>query len=176
MTRSGALPRIVQAALASPGGRCYRHCKGPIRTVRVRSTLPGTLLVRACPAGVVSVTVYAEWAQRDPTRALLRVLRRWTVPGSLARVRDLRLATRHGPELGHTAERVLARSRQNRTVRVVYWRVYPFRTPSGSDRRLFVCVRHSHPSPVFFAASPAATTWGCPVCGGRRTPTVRRTG
>lgn len=167
MTRRGALPRVLSTALASPGGRCYRHCDRPIETRRLASRLPGTWQVRACPSGVVSVTVYAEWTRRDPTAAVRTELGRWTIPSSLVRTRDLRLATRHGPELGRTAERFLAASRPKRGVRVVYWRVYPFRGRDGKERRLFVCRRRAHRTPVFYVASPSSPT-RCPVCARRR--------
>jgi len=164
MTRRGGLPPVLRAALASRGGRCYRHCDRPIRTRRIESSLPGIWYVRACPSGVVSVTVYAEWARRDPTQAVRTALRRWTKPSSLVRWRDLRLATRHGPELGRRAERFLASRRPRRAVRVLYWRVYPFRARDKTERRLFVCFRRSHRSPVFFAAPPEARPWRCPEC------------
>jgi hypothetical protein len=173
VTRRGTLAPVLRAALVSPGGSCYRHCDRPIRTHRVRSGLPGDWLVRACPSGVVSVTQYAEWAKRDPTRVVGQTLRRWTVPASLVRARDLRLATRHGPELGRPAEQFLAgRTRSGRRLRVVYWRVYPFRARDGTDRRLFVCVRRTHPFPVFFAADPAIRAPPCPACTTR--PKARR--
>jgi hypothetical protein len=173
MTRRGTLPRVLEAALASKGGRCYRHCDRPIRTHRLESRLTGAWRVRACPSGVVSVTVYAEWTRRDPTSSVRAELRRWTIPPSLVRWWDLRLATRHGPELGRAAERFLARQRPKRGVRVVYWRVYPFRARDGSERRLFACFRRTHQSPVFYAASPTAPTSGCPVCARRASRSKR---
>lgn len=166
MRPTGALPAVLRASLASPGGTCYHHCDRPIRTYRIPSALPGLWFVRACPSGVVSLTLYAEWGRRDPTSTALRTLRRWTVPPSLARPRDLRLATRHGPELGRPAERFLA-ARRGLTFRVVYWRVYPFQARDRSERRLFVCRQRGHRAPVFFAADPKAETTACPVCAGR---------
>ncbi|MCL4309015.1 MAG: hypothetical protein M1126_06650 [Candidatus Thermoplasmatota archaeon] len=133
----------------------------------MRSSLPGIWSIRACPSGVVSVTTYAEWGSRDPTPRVRRTLRGWSVPASLVRARDLRVATRHGPELGRAAERFLARSRPRRDVRVVYWRVYPFRARDGSDRRLFVCYRRKHATPVFFVQDPKDTSWRCPICARR---------
>ncbi|HKN07631.1 MAG TPA: hypothetical protein VJ021_08590 [Thermoplasmata archaeon] len=168
MTRKVGLPPTVRAALQSPGGKCYRHCDRPIRTRRLSSRLPGTWQVRACPSGVVSVTTYTEGTRGDPTAKVRSVLRRWAVPPTLVRSWDLRIATRHGPELGRAAERVLRRARPTRSVRVVYWRVYPFRGRDGAERRLFVCFRRTHPAPVFFAASPASQAWGCPTCARRR--------
>ena len=174
MRRAGAVPGVLRAALESPGGTCYRHCDRRLRTRRVSSRLPGVWTVRACPSGVVSVTTYAEWTRRDPTPAARSTLRRWTEPKTLVRAWDLRLATRHGPELGRPAERFLASVRPSRGVRVVYWRVYPFRARDKTERRLFVCFRRSHGSPVFFGASPEARTWGCPVCARTAGRSARR--
>ena len=167
MRRRGAVPPVLLRALASPGGTCYRHCDQPIRIRRVTSRLPGVLFVRACPTGLVSLTVYLEWTRRDPSRSLQSVLERWASPRTLVRWRDLRLATRHGPELGPTAERFLASMHPARAVRAVYWRVYPSRAADGAERRLFVCTRRSHSSPVFFAASPQSKCWDCPACARR---------
>jgi len=168
VTRPGALPPVLRRALAAPGGRCYRHCDRPTRTRQPASRLSGRWQVRACPSGVVSVTVYAEWTRRDPTPAVLAQLRRWTVPASLVRAWDLRLATRHGPELGRAAERFLTAHPPKRGVRVVYWRVYPFRGRDGKERRLFVCGRTAHRYPVFFAAVSTDPAPKCPVCARRR--------
>ncbi|MGI0071869.1 MAG: hypothetical protein ACRECT_07405 [Thermoplasmata archaeon] len=173
MTPSGAVPRALWAALESPGGKCYRHCDRPVSTRRLPSRLPGIWSVRACPAGVVSVTSYVEWARRDPTPTVRATLRRWTLPPSLVHRWDLRLATRHGPELGRAAERRLGQVRPSRGIRVVYWRVYPFRARDGTARRLFVC-RRSHPDPVFFAAGPTSSSAECPICAGRRRTRARR--
>ena len=168
LTRRSAVPPVVRAALAWPGGTCYRHCDRPIRIRRLASSLPGTWIVRACPSGVVSVTSYSERTHGDPTPKVRNALRRWTRPPSLMKTSDLRIASRHGPELGPAAERALARGRPVRGVRVVYWRLYPFRARDGTERRLFVCWRRAHRSPVFFAASPASKAWNCPACSRRR--------
>jgi len=165
--RSKSVPRALRTPLESVGGRCYRHCDRPVRLRRVRSTLPGIWHIRACPSGIVSVTSYAEWGRSDPTESVRRTLRRWTVPPSLVRSWDLRTATRHGPELGRSAERFMLHSGSASGVRVVYWRVYPFRARDGTERRLFVCFRRSHSGPVFFAGSPASETRECPVCSVR---------
>jgi hypothetical protein len=167
MSRPGVVPAPIRRALASPEGRCYRHCDQPIRTLSLKSPLPGAWTVRACPSGVVSVTTYAEWGKRNPSTAVRAMLRRWARPAALVRSWDLRLASRHGPELGRSAERFLARARPPRPVRIVYWRVYPFRARDGGERRLFVCARRSHPTPVFFAADPTKGLAGCPECARR---------
>ena len=168
MRRPGALPRPLVTALAVADGRCYRHCREPLTERAVRSPLPGLWRVGVCPGGVVSVTSYAEWTSGNPTARVRAALRRWSRPPGLVRSRDLRLATRHGPELGRPAERFLARQKLPVGVRVVYWRVYPSRAKDGTERRLFACFRSGHPRPVFFRADPARPGWACPACAARR--------
>lgn len=127
-----------------------------------------------CPSGVVALVTYVEWTDRDTVADARRELRGRTIPKSLVRAWDLRVATRHGPELGRAAERFLARARPRRGVRVVYWRVYPFRAPDGTERRLFACFRRSHPTPVFFAADPTGHAPACPACARASRPRRRR--
>lgn len=167
MKRAAPPPPVVDEALAVPEARCYRHCDRPIRWYRVKGSLAGRWVVGACPDGVVSVTRYVEWSTRDPARLVRATLRRMTRPPSLVTARDLRGATRHGPELGRTAERWLERAGSSRQIRVVYWRVYPSRAADGSERRLFVCLRRRHPVPRFFRADPALPGNRCPDCARR---------
>lgn len=168
MTRPEGLPRAIRVALLSVSGtKCYRHCERAAPGRPLPSSLPGRWTVYACPSGIVSVTTYVEWTNRDPTASALSFLRRRTVPSSLVRLRDLRPATRHGPELGRAAERAIAARRPKRAVRVVYWRVYPFTSADGSRRRLFVCRKKLHARPVFYAGSAEPRTSECPICAGR---------
>jgi hypothetical protein len=174
MTRRGALPAVLRTALAVRGGRCYRHCDGAVTPRRLPSSMPGVWTAYACPLGVVSVTSYAAWGPAFPTAGVRQALRRWARPATLARPHDLRAASRHGPELGRPAERFLAKSGRRFPIRVVYWRVYPFKARDGSERRLFVCLRRTHPGPVFFVADPALGRPPCPACGTGR-PGASRT-
>ena len=157
------LPPALRDSLRVRGGSCYRHCQEAIRVREIAGGSPGLWQVMACPSGVVSVVSYSEFGPSDPSSRVLSALRRWTRPPSRVRRRDLRLATRHGPELGPRAERWLAHARPGEKVWVVYWRVYPVKGPDGVERRLGVCFRHPR-SPVFFLGAPDSPTWGCPDC------------
>ncbi len=172
MSGTRRVPPALLRALAAPGGRCYRHCGQPVRPIRLASPLPGTWTVYACPSGVVSVTTYVERGGADRSPVVLTALRRWTVPPSRVRRWDLRTATRHGPELGPAAERRLARERPPTPIRVVYWRLYPFRGRDGAERRLFLCTGPGHRGPVFFTARPEVGRDACP----RARRTTRRRG
>ena len=127
------------------------------------SDLPGVIRVYACPGGAVSVTEYSEWSTRDPTKAVEEALRGATVPPSLVRRRDLRPATRHGPELGRAAERFLARGREPRPIHVVYWRLYPFQR-GKVPYHLFACFRHGSRSVRFYVAPTESGSTACPDC------------
>ena len=172
--RATTLPRVISAALSAPDPKCYRHCDRRAPPRALPGPLPGQWRVYACPSGVVSVASYAEWTNRDPTRRVLSFLRRSAVPSSLVRPTDLRLATRHGPEMGAAAEQRLAARRPHRDVRVVYWRIYPFKAPDGTEHRLFICRRKNHSRPVFYSAPGEPGETACPVCARRRTVAGRR--
>lgn len=164
MTRPGAVPPALRLALRPDAPHCYRHCRGAVRAHTLSSPFPGYWQVYACPGGVVSLTSYVELTRRNLSPNVLRFLRARTHPASLVRNHDLRTASRHGPELGRAAERLMARRRPSRPLRVVYWRVYPFRGRDGSEQRLFVCFRHGRSQPVFYPYPAASLRGDCPVC------------
>jgi hypothetical protein len=174
MRASRALGPKLWAALAPRTPRCGRHCQTPLTGHRLESGRSGYWQVYACRGGAVSITSYAERTSRDPTEDVRSFLRRRAHPSNLVTRHDLRLATRHGPELGRSAERFLARSRPRRPVRVVYWRLYPFRDRKGESRRLFACFRHGREGPVFFSDAATAPQGTCPICGGRGPGRTRR--
>jgi hypothetical protein len=115
------------------------------------------------------VTTYTEWSSTDPTPTMQRFARGHTSPPSLVRRWDLRLASRHGPELGIPAERGLAKVRPPRPLRTVYWRLYPFKKKDGSVHRLFACFRHGRGTVRFFVAPGDARSPRCPLCRPRGT-------
>jgi hypothetical protein len=171
------LPRSVVAAMRSDEARCYRHCPEHARPRAINfagSRSAGW--VYACPSGVVSLVAAIEGPPFPPLRKWRDAFAARARPRTLVRLRDLRPATRHGPELGRACERKMAGS--DASARAVYWRVYPFRR-SGREHRVFACFRHG-PGEARFFASPlgGADPPLCPDCGGRvgRTRGVRRTG
>jgi hypothetical protein len=137
VTRTGAVPPLLRQALRPTSPHCYRHCDRPLRGRSVSTPGRGWLCVYACPGGAVSVVTYTVWGGTDPTPALRKFAKAHTVPPSLVRRWDLRLATRHGPELGPAAEKFLSRPGVPHELRTVYWRLYPFKKKDGSVHRLF---------------------------------------
>lgn len=164
MSAKGAVPPLLRRALHPTSPHCYRHCDRALRGRTVPIHAPGWLCVYACPGGAISVVTYTEWANGDPTPVLLRFARTHTSPPSVVRRRDMRLAGRHGPELGPTAERFLARARPPRDVRTVYWRLYPFLKKDGALHRPFACFRHGRGTVQFFVAPGDRRSPPCPRC------------
>ena len=166
------LPGVLRTALQPSAPHCYRHCDRPVRARALAVGLPGVFQAYACPGGAVSVVSYFELSDRDPTPELTRILRRLVRPARLVRARDLRTATRRGPELGRRAERLLARTDPAVRVRGAYWRLYPFKDRRGVERRLFSCFRHRDPPVVFFVAPANSECPPCPECAppARRSP------
>ncbi len=164
MRHTGVVPPLLRRALAPRTPHCHRHCDRPQRGHNLRALAPGWLCVYACPGGAVSVITYSEWSNADPTARLLPFVRAHTTPATLVRRRDLRLARRHGPELGAEAERYLARVHPPRAVSTVYWRLYPFKKKDGTVFRLFVCFRHGTERVQFFVAPGNIMSPPCPKC------------
>jgi hypothetical protein len=169
-----SVPPAIRSALQPAAPHCYRHCNRLVRPVSLASSLPGHWQVYSCPGGAVSVVSYVHSSRADPTPRVRAYLLRHTLPRSLVTRRDLRVATRHGPELGPSSERWLTRAGPSRVVRVVYWRVYPFTGRDGLERRLFVCFRHGKARPVFFPFRATDRHAFCPVCGQRTTRAAHR--
>jgi hypothetical protein len=164
MSASTRVPPLLRAALRPKAPHCYRHCSKLIHGRAVPIAAPGALVVYACPGGAVSVVTYTEWGRADPTPRLQRFLRAHTAPVALVRRWDLRLGSRHGPELGGPAERFLARARPVRPVRTVYWRLYPFKKRDGTAVRPFACFRHGSSRVQFFVAPADAVAPKCARC------------
>jgi hypothetical protein len=158
-----AVPPILRRALRPATPHCYRHCTRALRGRTVTTRAPGWLVAYVCPGGAVSVVTYTEWTHADPTPTLRRFARSHTSPASLVRRWDLRIARRHGPELGAAAERRLARTRPARPLTTVYWRLYPFKKKDGSVHRLFACFRHGRGNVRFFVAPADSESPHCPL-------------
>jgi hypothetical protein len=170
MRPNAAVPPTLRAALRPTHPRCYRHCEKPLRGRPVTIAAPGSLVVYACPGGAVSVVTYTEWGNADPTPKFRRFLDAHTAPPTLVRRWDLRLASRHGPELGAKAERYLARARPARPLRTVYWRLYPFKKKDGTVFRPFACFRHGEGGVRFFVAPGDQVSPKCPRCPAPKMP------
>ena len=125
---------FVNRYLVVKEGKCYRHCQDPVRFVSLFEE--GSSLVGAyvCPVGYVSRIVY--FANHPDRNWFEKFLGDQVSP--ILRARDIRVATRHGWELGGSAEAEILGISDTGDVKQYYWTFYP-----KSDREktmgAFVC-------------------------------------
>ncbi|MFQ6074930.1 MAG: glutaredoxin family protein [Candidatus Bathyarchaeia archaeon] len=116
-------------------GRCRRHCDRPASYVDLGLDSEDVVGAYVCPDGYVSRVVYFSV---DPDIDWFRGFLSSQVGEGIVKDRDLRIATRHGWELGDEA---LAETREispEGVVREVYWTVYP-KTEAERRRGVFLC-------------------------------------
>jgi hypothetical protein len=104
-------------------GKCFRHCdKATVMTVL--SKTPTSLIgAYCCPDGFVSQVVYFS---TEPDRDLFERLLQEQVGSENVSHRDLRVASRHGWELGADAHDALrAKLGEGAAITEVYWTRYP---------------------------------------------------
>ena len=115
-------PEFVRKYLTFTG-KCYRHCDKPTEMI-VLNQNPTTLIgAYVCPDCFVSQVVYFS-TQPDPD--WFERLLQDQVGNANVNHRDLRMASRHGWELGGDAQEVLsAKLGENASITEVYWTRYP---------------------------------------------------
>jgi hypothetical protein len=104
-------------------GKCYRHCDKPT-SMKVISKEPGSLLgAYVCPDGFVSQVVY--FSTKPDREYFLRTLTA-EVGQEHLNPRDIRVASRHGWELGREAEKALrSKLGEAGVIHELYWTRYP---------------------------------------------------
>jgi hypothetical protein len=158
-------PGFVQKYLTFTG-KCYRHCDRPTTIKIVSQDSEQVLGAYICPDGVVSHVVYfslkpnLEWFEN----LLSDQVGRENIEG-----RDIRLATRHGWELGKGAqEGLIAKLGPGGSVTEVYWRRYP---KGDAQKQMIVslCIGNgSKPGcSRLFMQGEKSNEKPCPVCRAR---------
>lgn len=111
---------FVDRYLIVKDAKCYRHCQQNAKFTPLRTDHPGVIGGYACPGNYVSRVVYFSL---QPDQAWFETFLRGQV-GDLLRSRDLRVATRHGWELGGKAESEIKQVSSD-GIRQIYWTLYP---------------------------------------------------
>ena len=115
-------------------GQC-RHCDNPSSLVHLRFDSKGVIGAYVCPSGYVSRVVYfSVYQDVRPLRDFLYS----QVGEEIVRDRDIRLATRHGWELGSDAMAEIGNVSSAGVIKEVYWTVYP-KTEDERKRGIFLC-------------------------------------
>ncbi|MGA7846282.1 MAG: hypothetical protein WCB18_04235, partial [Thermoplasmata archaeon] len=96
--------RYVLAA----SGTCLYHCSGRTRPHSIETASGPIGWVYTCPGGTVSTVAFLGRPHRPSPARTQRYLQSRTDRPERVQPRDLRAATRQGPELGKAAERWVA--------------------------------------------------------------------
>jgi len=130
------LARLVERYLVFDV-RCRGHCDAPA-SFRFLSTEEGVVGAYCCPDGFVSRVIYFSI---EPDLDWFYALLSRQLGSGMVQRRDLRVATRHGWELGEDAVdefEGLAREGKRPVVKEVYWIRYP-RTDVERSGGVFLC-------------------------------------
>ena len=154
---------VAEQFVLASSGRCLSHCSGRTRPHALANSRGTVGWVYACPGGTVSTVAFFGGARRPSPVRVRRFLQ--SRMGGSERVfpRDLRAATRHGPELGLAAERWAARPGVSGPIRLLYWRRYPRKTGRRYSY-LYACFRHGARDVRFFPATSSRGADQCPFC------------
>jgi hypothetical protein len=144
-------------------GRCLYHCAGPTRPHAITNSRGAIGWVYTCPGDTVSTVAFLGGARRPSPARIRRYLQARTERTERVRARDLRSATRHGPELGAAAERWVAGPGGKVPIRLLYWRRYP-RKVGRRYSFLYACFKHGPGEVRFFPATSSRRKSLCPFC------------
>ncbi len=118
-------------------GKCFRHCEEPT-SMRVISHDPDRLVgAYVCPDGFVSQVVYFSL---KPDLKWFEDLLSSQVGRESVSQKDIRIASRHGWELGGNALDTLeAKLGQGASIRELYWTRYP-KTEMEKQQAVSLCI------------------------------------
>lgn len=118
-------------------GRCYRHCDKPTSMKILSQGSSEVVGAYICPDGFVSQVVHFSV---KPNIAAFQDMLSDQVGKENMSPRDIRVATRHGWELGSNATKTLESNLgTGGTVTEAYWRRYP-KTEEDKTRAVSLCI------------------------------------
>lgn len=156
------LPKFVERYLSFTG-KCFRHCDGPTSMKVILQDPTRIIGAYACPDGFVSQVVY--FSQKPNLKWFSDTIVN-QVGSENFTTNDVRVATRHGWELGGDAVETLeAQLGVNPSVTEVYWTRYP-RTEAQKQIAVSLCTGDvSHPGCLrLFAHDRNKIERLCPTC------------
>ena len=132
-TMTDQLLSFVEKYLVASDAKCSRHCNMNAKFVTLNKTTSSIVGAYACPENYVSRIVYfaenpePKWFERFIVDQVGKI-----------NSRDIRTATRHGWELGGSAESEIARVSKSREIMQYYWTPYP-KTDEEKNSGVFIC-------------------------------------
>lgn len=147
-------------------GLCYRHCNKASHFVNMLMEEDRVVGVYACRDGYVSRVVYFDL---KPDVNWFRSFLSHRLGEEAVRVRDIRVATRYGWELGEDASEEIATllpaAGSAPSIKEVYWTPYP-QSEAEKIRGVFLCSNFgkSQPCRGLFTQEVTAQSRLCPSC------------
>jgi hypothetical protein len=149
---------FVNRYLVVNDAKCYRHCQEPAKFVSIFMGDASVVGAYVCPSNYISRVVYFS---NHPDREWFEKFLSGQV-GSMLRPRDLRVATRHGWELGGNAEAEILGISDTGDLKEYYWTFYP-KTEEEKTTGAFIC---SNCGSLFVKSFSDESTL-CPKCAGK---------
>ena len=155
--------------LVTQDSKCYRHCQDPSKYQAISGTDSSSpaasfSLVGAyvCPANYVSRVVYFA---KDPNPDWFEEFLIDQV-GARLRKKDIRMATRHGWELGGSAEEEIQEISPSHEIKEYYWTFY---ARSDDDKKFgtFLCQERDGGCGRLFNKLVSSESKLCPICSQR---------
>ena len=156
------LSKFVEEHLSFTG-KCFRHCDKPTSMKLIHEDSSRVLGAYACPDGFVSQVVYLS--QKPDINWFKRTINS-QIGNENFTASDIRVATRHGWELGGTAyETLKTHLRSNSSLTEVYWTRYA-RTDAQKKIAISLCVGDTSRRGCLklFAHEAEKTELFCPAC------------
>jgi hypothetical protein len=125
---------FVDHYLVVSDAKCYRHCQEPVKFVPIFIGDASVAGAYICPSYCISRVVYFA---NHPDRQWFETFLSSQV-GSMLRSRDIRVATRHGWELGSNAEVDVLGISDTGDLKQYYWTFYP-KTDAEKIMGAFIC-------------------------------------
>ncbi|MGI0081459.1 MAG: hypothetical protein ACRECH_17785 [Nitrososphaerales archaeon] len=154
-----ALLPFVRKYLLTEGVPCGRHCKDPVRFAPIHEEGESIVGAYVCPQNYISRVVYFS---SNPNAKWFESLLAEQAGRERVRERDVRVATRHGWELGRDAEDEIEKVAPG-GLKQYYWTFYP---KSDEDKKsgTFLCARESGGCGKMFTKSIEDKSRFCPEC------------
>lgn len=153
---------FVMRYLRTEGVSCGRHCKDPVRFVPIYDDKESLVGAYVCPQNYVSRAVYFS---SNPNSKWFENFLAEQAGKDRVKERDVRVATRHGWELGGDAEEEI-RDVAPLGIKQYYWTFYP---KSDEDRKsgTFLCAKENGGCGRMFTKSMEDQSKLCPACSGK---------
>jgi len=148
--------------------KCYRHCDKPTAIKVISQDSDRVLGAYVCPDGAVSQVVYFSI---KPNLTWFEKLLSDQVGRENVQTRDIRLATRHGWELGMGAQPELeSKLGVGGSMSEVYWRRYP-KTDDQKQKIVSLCIgtKSSAGCLKLFMQEKESNERLCPACRAKAT-------